>query len=139
MKYKHHVNNCQHTVNLCWFLKLADHLKIFLIWDWLTPRMSNLWIWKANHILILISPINSYEQSIRLYYIIFSSFYELTLSSKLYIYLSLSMQEAQAGIKIAGRNINNLRFADDTTLMAESEEEPLDKVKEESEKMDGKC
>ena len=43
----------------------------------------------------------------------------------------------QAGIKIAGRNINNLRYADDTTLMAESEEEPksfLTKVKEESEK-----
>ena len=49
------------------------------------------------------------------------------------------LHEAQAGIKIAGRNIN-LRFADDTTLMAESEEEePLDKVKEESEKMAGKC
>ena len=46
-------------------------------------------------------------------------------------------QEAQAGIKIAGRNINNLRYADDTTLMAESEEELkslLMKVKEESEK-----
>ena len=45
--------------------------------------------------------------------------------------------ETQAGIKIAGRNINNLRYADDTTLMAESEEEPkslLMKVKEESEK-----
>ena len=45
--------------------------------------------------------------------------------------------EAQAGIKIAGRNINNLRYADDTTLMAESEEELkslLMKVKEESEK-----
>ena len=45
--------------------------------------------------------------------------------------------EPQAGIKIAGRNINNLRYADDTTLMAESEEEPkclLMKVKEESEK-----
>ena len=45
--------------------------------------------------------------------------------------------EAQAGIKIAGRNINNLRYADDTTLMAESEEELkslLVKVKEESEK-----
>ena len=43
----------------------------------------------------------------------------------------------QAGVKIAGRNINNLRYADDTTLMAESEEElksPLMKVKEESEK-----
>ena len=46
--------------------------------------------------------------------------------------------EAQAGIKIAGRNINNLSYADDTTLMAETEEEPkslLMKVKEESEKL----
>ena len=46
--------------------------------------------------------------------------------------------EAQAGIKIAGRNINNLRYADDTTLMAESKEELeslLIKVKEESEKV----
>ena len=45
------------------------------------------------------------------------------------------LDEAQAGIKIAGRNINNLRYADDTTLMAESKEEPksLLKVKEESE------
>ena len=45
------------------------------------------------------------------------------------------MDEAQAGIKIAGRNINNLRYADDTTLMAESEEELLVKVKEESGKV----
>ena len=48
------------------------------------------------------------------------------------------LDEAQAGIKIAGRNINNLRYADDTTLMAESEEELkglLMKVKEESEKI----
>ena len=37
---------------------------------------------------------------------------------------STGLEEAQAGIKIAGRNINNLRYADDTTLMAESEEEP---------------
>ena len=47
------------------------------------------------------------------------------------------LDEAQAGIKIAGKNINNLRYADDTTLMAESEEERkglLMKVKEESEK-----
>ena len=47
------------------------------------------------------------------------------------------LNEAQAGIKVAGRNINNLRYADDTTLMAETEEEPkslLMKVKEESEK-----
>ena len=48
------------------------------------------------------------------------------------------LDEAQAGIKIAGRNINNLRYADDTTLMEESEEEVkslLMKVKEESEKV----
>ena len=48
------------------------------------------------------------------------------------------LEEVQAGIKIAGRNINNLRYADDTTLMAESEEEPksfLIKVKEKSEKI----
>ena len=48
------------------------------------------------------------------------------------------LEEEQAGIKIAGRNINKLRYADDTTLMAESEEEPkslLVKVKEESEKV----
>ena len=49
------------------------------------------------------------------------------------------MNEAQPGVKTAGRNINNLRYADDTTLMAESEEELkslLMKVKEESEKVD---
>ena len=48
------------------------------------------------------------------------------------------LEEVQAGIKIAGRNINNLRYANDTTLMAESEEELeslLRKVKEESEKV----
>ena len=48
------------------------------------------------------------------------------------------LEEAQAGIKIAGRNINNLRYADDTTLMAQSEEELkrlLMKVKEESDKV----
>ena len=51
--------------------------------------------------------------------------------------LRYTLDEAQAGIKIAGRNINNLRYADDTTLMAQSEEELkslLMKVKEESEK-----
>ena len=55
-----------------------------------------------------------------------------------YIMQNARLNEAQAGIKIAGRNINNLRYADDTTLMAESEEELkslLMKVKEESEKI----
>ena len=55
-----------------------------------------------------------------------------------YIMRSSGLEEAQAGIKIAGRNINNLRYTDDTTIMAESEElkSLLMKVKEESEKID---
>ena len=55
-----------------------------------------------------------------------------------YIMRNTWLDEAQGGIKIAGRNINNLRYADDITLMAESEEELksfLMKVKEESEKL----
>ena len=58
-----------------------------------------------------------------------------------YIMRKAGLEEAQAGIKIAGRNINNLRYADDTTLMAESEEELkslLMKVKEESENVGSK-
>ena len=55
-----------------------------------------------------------------------------------YIMRNIGLEEAQAGVKIAGRNISNLRYADDTTLMAESEEELkslLMKVKEKSEKV----
>ena len=55
-----------------------------------------------------------------------------------YILQNAGLDEAQAGIKIAGRNINNLRYSDDTTLMAESKEELkslLMKVKKESEKL----
>ena len=69
-----------------------------------------------------------------------SSLYIVTLLFNLYaeyIMLNAGLDEAQAGIKIAGRSINNLRYADDTTLMAESEEQLkslLRKVKEESEK-----
>ena len=57
---------------------------------------------------------------------------------EVYIMRNAGLDEAQAGIKIAWRNINDLRYADDTTLMAESEEElksPLMNVKEESEKV----
>jgi len=55
-----------------------------------------------------------------------------------YILQNARLNEAQTGIKTAGRNINNLRYSDDTTLMAESEEinSLLIKVKEESEKVD---
>ena len=57
------------------------------------------------------------------------------LHAEYYIMSNVGLDEAQAGIKISGRNINNLRYADDTTLMAESEEELknlLMKVKEQS-------
>ena len=60
------------------------------------------------------------------------------LTYAVYIMQNTGLDEAQAGIKIAGRNINNLRYADDTTLMAESEEELkslLMKVRQESEKL----
>ena len=57
---------------------------------------------------------------------------------EVYIMRNAGLEEAQAGIKIAGRNINNLRYADDTTLITEGEDELknfLMKVKEESEKL----
>ena len=61
----------------------------------------------------------------------------LTYMQSTYIMRNAGLEEAQAGIKIARRNINNLRYADDTTLMAECEElkSLLMKVKEESEKL----
>ena len=65
--------------------------------------------------------------------------YKLKMIKAEYIMRNTRLEEAQAGIKIAGRNINNLRYADDTTLMAEREEELkkslLMKVEEESEKV----
>ena len=67
----------------------------------------------------------------------FSTLYTCNLYAE-YITRNAGLEETQAGIKIAGRNINNLRYADDTTLMAESEEELrslLMKVKVESEKV----
>ena len=67
-----------------------------------------------------------------------SRLYIVTLFNAEYIMRNAGLDEAHAGIKIAGRNINNLKCADDTTLMAESEEELkslLMKVKEESEKV----
>ena len=70
-----------------------------------------------------------------------SRLYIVTLLFKLYaeyIIRNTGLEEAQAGVKIAGRNINTLRYADDTTFMAESEEELkslLKKVREESEKV----
>ena len=67
----------------------------------------------------------------RLYTVLFNLYAE-------YIMRNTGLEEAQAGIKIAGRNINNLRYADDITLMAENEQELkslLMKVKEESEKV----
>ena len=74
-------------------------------------------------------------KGVRQGYILSPCFYNLYAEKNL---RKAGLKEAQAGIKIPGRNINNLRYADDTTLMAESEEELnslLMKVKEESEKV----
>ena len=65
-------------------------------------------------------------------------YHPIYLTYAVYVMRNAGLEEAQTGIKIAGRNINNLRYADDTTLMAESEGELnslLMKVKEESEKV----
>ena len=67
----------------------------------------------------------------------YHDWYKLPCNYIRYIMRNAGLEETQAGIKIAGRNINNLRYPDDTTLMAQSEEEIkslLMKVKEESEK-----
>ena len=76
------------------------------------------------------------EKGVRQGCILLSCFFNLHTE---YIMRNARLYETQAGIKIAGRNINNLRYVDDTTLMAESEEELksfLTKVKEKSEKVD---
>ena len=68
---------------------------------------------------------------------VFPTFFKSEFGNKEFMIWATGLEEAQAGIKIAGRNISNLRYADDTTLMAESEEELkslLMKMKEESEK-----
>ena len=89
------------------------------------PKMSNAKECSNNHTIVLIS-----HQGCILSPCLFNIYAE-------YIMRNAGLEEAQAGIKIAGRNINNLRYADDATLMVESEEELkslLMKVKEESEK-----
>ena len=77
----------------------------------------------------------NWERSTSRLYIVILVFFNLYAE---YITQNARLDEAQSGIKIAGRNINNLRYADDTTLMAETEEELkclLMKVKEQSEKV----
>ena len=74
------------------------------------------------------------QEYIKAVYCLFNCLFNLHAE---YIMRNTGLEDAQAGIKIAGRNINNLRYADDTTLMAEIEEEVkslLMKLKEESEK-----
>ena len=80
----------------------------------------------------LVSILSKMVSTSKLYIVTLINFYAE------YIMRNTGLEEAQAGVKIAGRNINNLRYADDTTPRAESEEElknPLMKVKEESEKV----
>ena len=90
---------------------------------------SNSYSWTQNNRLVQIE--NGVHQSCVLSPCLFNLYAE-------YIVRNTGLEEAQAGIKIAWRNINNLRYADDITFMAESEEELkslLMKVKEESEKL----
>ena len=90
---------------------------------------SNSWNWTWNNRLVPIG--KEVRQGSILSPYLFSLYAE-------YIMRNIGLEEAQAGIKIAGKNINNLRYANDTTLMAESEEEQknlLMKVKEESGKV----
>ena len=74
--------------------------------------------------------LDRFREGVMIYQILYASLFNLYAE---YIMRNAGLEEAQAGIKIAGRNINNLRYAGDTTLMAESEEELkglLMKVKE---------
>ena len=64
--------------------------------------------------------LDRFREGVMIYQILYASLFNLYAE---YIMRNAGLEEAQAGIKIAGRNINNLRYAGDTTLMAESEEE----------------
>ena len=107
-------------------MRIPDHLTCFL---------RNLYAGQEATVRTGHGPTNKERSTSRLY-IVTLLICTFTLSAE-YIMGNARMDEAQVGIKIAGRNINNLRYADNTTLMAESKEELrrlLIKVKEESEK-----
>ena len=137
------------TVNICWITKKArefqknicfiDYAKAFDYVD-----HNKLWeILKEKEIsdqltCLLRSLYTGQEATVRTICGITDWFKIVTLLYAEYIMRNARLGEAPAGIKVAGRNINNLRYADDTTLMAESEEELkslLMRVKEESEKV----
>ena len=121
----------------------VDHHKLWKILqemgipDHLTFLLRNLYTSQEATVRTGHGPTNWFQigKGVRQGYILSPSLFNLYAE---YIMRNAGLDEAQAGIKIAGRNINNLRYADDTTLMAESEEELkslLMKVKEESEKV----
>ena len=101
-----------------WFLQIKDLKDIKEIWEDIQSLVSeNKLFYSAYYLICSTTLFNLYAE---------------------YIMRNAGLDEAQAGIKIAGRNINNLRYADDTTFKAENEEElksVLMKVKEESEKV----
>ena len=102
--------------------KLWKILKEMEIWDYLACLLRNLYVGqeatvRAGHGLRLVA---NWERSTSRLYILSPCFFNLHAES---IMRNAGLDEAKAGIKISGRNINNLRYADDTTLMAESEEE----------------
>ena len=122
----------QRNIYFCFIdnAKLWKILKEMGIPDHLTCLLRNLYADQEQHRIDWFQIGKGVYQGCILSHCLFNFYAE-------YIMRNAGLEEAQAGIKIGGRNINNLRYADDTTLMAESEEEPksLLKVKEESEKV----
>ena len=117
--------------------KLWRILKEIRIPDHLSCLLRNLYAGQKATVRISHGTIDWFQigEGVHQAYILSSCLFNLYAE---YIMRNIELEETQAGIKIAGRNINNLRYADDTTLMAESEEELkslLMKVKVESEKL----
>ena len=117
--------------------KLWEILKEMGIPDHLTCLLRNLYAGQETTVRIGLGTTDWFQKGKGVHQGCILSPYLFNLYTK-YIMRNAGLEETQAGIKIAGRNINNFRYADDTTLMAESEEELkslLMKVKEEGEKV----
>ena len=151
--------NRDQTANICWIIKKTREFQKNIYFALLTtPKPLTVWITtncekflemgRADHLTCLLRHLYAGQEAtvrtghgttdwfqIGKGYILSPYLFNLYAE---YIMRNTGLDEAQAGIKIAGRNINNLRYADDTTLMAESEEELkslLMKVKQDSEKV----
>ena len=124
-------------INQCWILSKAFSASIEIIWDYLTCLLRNLYAGQEATVRTGHGTTDWFQirkgvrQGCTLSPCLFNLYAE-------YIIRNVGLDKLQAGIKISRRNINNLRYADDTTLMAEREEELksiMMKVKEKSEKV----